>query len=153
MWEISNNTQITSFFVSMLFGAIYCVGYDVLRALRRAGINGVVAVAVQDVLFSLITAVISFLLMLVFACGEIRFYILSALLLGFLIFNYTLSPFLISVLSYAFCKLFTLKRRIFSSIYRLLDRFYRKTLKICDIMGNYFKKMGKKFKKNLKDMS
>ncbi len=91
MWEISNNTQLYSFFISCIFGAGYCAFYDVFRVVRKIITHTTVIIFFQDILYFTVIGIVTFLLQLAFSAGEIRAYLLLGILLGFVIYNFTLS--------------------------------------------------------------
>ena len=148
MWELSNNTQIISFLVAVLFGALYCVYYDIFRSIRAAGFNKPASVFWQDILFFLHTGVVTFLLMLVFANGEIRFYILFGILIGFLLFNFTLSRFLRRALTFVFKKSVAFLRVLKRMSKRLSFKISKDTRRVAE----FFKKISKKTAKTLKNL-
>ncbi len=148
MWETSNNTQIISFLMAVLFGTFYCAYYDIFRSIRAAGFNKPVSVFWQDIFFFLTTAIVTFLLMLVYSNGEIRFYILFGILIGFLSFNFTLSRFL--------RRLFTFVLKKFIAFFRVLkrsaERLSFKISKVARRIAEFFQKNCKKTAKTLKNL-
>ena len=146
MWEVSNYNQLISFIVSFAFGVLYCLVYDLLRSIRHVGFNGVLAVAIQDVLYFIVIAFVTFMIMLAYTCGEIRFYILFAIFLGFVVCNYTLSclfrKLLISVL--------TLLSRIWKASKRVIRRLKCKIVRLLRPMKDFLIKNLKKLLKTLK---
>ncbi len=99
MWEISNSEQVFSFFTALLFGVGYSVFYCILRAIRKSFRHNALAVFIEDILFFLITAITTFLLLLALTNGEIRFYMLLGIFLGFSLFYFTLCDFLSSIIA------------------------------------------------------
>ncbi len=150
MWEVSNYNQVISFAISLGFGALYCLAYDILRGIRHFGFNGVFWVAVQDVVYFTVIAFVTFMLMLAYTCGEIRFYILFAIFLGFIICNYTLSRIHRRVLVLflgQLVKLFGFTNRVFK---RIKLKFLRIFSRILDFLEKYLKKFIKTLKNVLK---
>lgn len=150
MWEISNNTQFFSFWIAALFGVIYCLFYDILRSLRKTVVFSAVAVFFQDIVYFIIIAVVTFMLMLSFTDGEIRAYILVGVLLGFVVCNFTVSLFFRKFLKFlfslilkgfnGFCKVFA----------RSLEFIFNKLGQFGSFLLKNFKKMLKFLKKILK---
>lgn len=93
MWEISNIGQSTAFLWSMLLGGILSVVYDIFRLDRMIFKRSVLAVALEDVLFFIISAISIFCLQLVTTNGQMRGFIFIGIIIGFLILRLTLSRF------------------------------------------------------------
>lgn len=85
--------QVNVFFMAMLCGVIIAVINEAFRFLRYIGFNSDVNVFIQDIVFMSIAAFISFCFALCFNKGNVRFFILLAELLGFLMFRYTVGLF------------------------------------------------------------
>lgn len=128
----------------MILGIIYCLLYDILRALRRAKKISDITVAVQDIIYFIIISPITFLYLLAATNGELRFYIFLGIFLGFLLFFYTVSQLWVAILKVCFSaifgifnKIFTLQNAFFSKTNRFLEKYFKKTV-------NFFKKALKK---------
>lgn len=128
----------------MILGIIYCLLYDILRALRRAKKFSDITVAVQDIIYFIIISPITFLYLLAATNGELRFYIFLGIFLGFLLFFYTVSRLWVAILKVCFSaifgifnKIFTLQNAFFSKTNRFLEKYFKKTV-------NFFKKALKK---------
>ncbi len=93
MWEISNIGQSTAFLWSVLLGGMLSVVYDIFRLDRMIFKRSVLAVALEDVLFFIITAMSIFCLQLVTTNGQIRSFIFIGIIVGFIILRLTLSRF------------------------------------------------------------
>ncbi len=102
MWEISNNRQLVSFLISLVFGVAYAMAYTVLKAVRRVVKHSAVGLFFEDIIFFEIISFITFLLLLSLVGGEIRFYILLAIFIGFVAFYFTLSKFFCRILAFVF---------------------------------------------------
>ncbi len=136
MWEISNSGQLLAFLVSFLFGIGYALFYTVFKALRRAFRHSNFSVFLEDIIYFEVIAFITFLLFLAFSNGEIRFFILLAIFLGFIAFYFTLSD----VFSRAIAWILRLLRRFVKQI----SAFVRRTLgifcKTVGVIGTYCRK-------------
>ena len=91
MWEISNLGQSTAFLWSVLLGGALSVIYDLFRLDRLIFNRSVIAVAIEDILFFIISGISIFCLQLVTTNGQIRTFIFIGVIIGFLIIRYTLS--------------------------------------------------------------
>ncbi len=151
MWEISNSGQLLSFFVSFLFGLGYGLFYTLFKAVRKAFRHGVFSVFLEDVVFSFIVAIITFLLFLAFSNGEIRFFMLIAIFFGFSAFYFTASNFLSRVIA----RILRFVFRVFSKAWRLLsvglDIFFKTIAKTALYCGKKLRILSKCLKKPLKE--
>lgn len=95
MWEIHSGDQAVTFLWSLLLGVLLCVFYDFFRAWRNVMSSRALSVAVQDIFFWLVSAVVTFLFMLARTGGEIRLFVLCGMAVGFSLFRFTLSRFTI----------------------------------------------------------
>ena len=91
MWEITNLGQSTAFLWSVLLGGALSVVYDLFRLDRLIFNRSVFAVAIEDVLFFVISAISIFCLQLITTNGQIRTFIFVGVIIGFLILRFTLS--------------------------------------------------------------
>lgn len=91
MWEIDLNGQTQTFAYSLCLGALACLFYDVIRAIRRVWRNSAVAVFFEDLLFWIISAFATFIFLMARTSGEIRGYVLACEFSGFILCRLTLS--------------------------------------------------------------
>ena len=61
MWEINNASQLIAFLTSLAVGCVFCLIYDIFRAIRKSFNRTRYAVFFEDILYSLICGVIGFL--------------------------------------------------------------------------------------------
>lgn len=91
MWEIDNLLQIINFARSLCLGAVFCLIYDILRALRTLFDFSAVSIFFQDIIFSLLSAFITFVFLLSVTNGELRGFVFISIAFGFLISRFTIS--------------------------------------------------------------
>lgn len=134
MWEFTNSDQLVSFFVSLLFGVFYCLFYDLFRAVRRVFKSSYIAIFAEDIIYFLVISFVTFFLLLAYAKGEIRVYILAALFFGFLLCRVTVSKYVLNIFDFflrlVFAVFLYIKRFIGGKIllfFSLFDKF----LKFC----------------------
>ncbi len=151
MWEISNSHQLISFLASLLFGVGYALFYTVFKALRRAFRHTGLAIFLEDIIFFQIISFITFLLFLAFSNGEIRFFMLLGIFLGFAAVYFILAD----ILSRALAWLLRFGARIigrilslFSAVFGFLGKTAGKTAAYC---GKKLRICYKYLKKPLKD--
>ena len=150
MWEISNSFQIFGFSCAFATGILLGVGYDFLRGFRKAGHPSVFNIAVSDVLFFLIAAVICFYMELALTAGRVRWYFLIGVFLGFLTERATLSRVFVPCIAFVSR---VIRKGIlnFSALLRCgLELIEVKMAKILRKSTLIIKKVGKTLKKLLK---
>ena len=151
MWEINNLSQLLGFIYSAALGGIYCLVYDVLRALRAEIKFGTAAVFLSDILYSLVCAAACFCFLLAVTAGEPRMFVFAGAAVGFLVIRLTLSKLWFFILSLALrAARFVFKRisvalgRIFPLIGAGIGLLGKKAKKIYDLSSNTLKKHLKK---------
>ncbi|MBP3481461.1 MAG: spore cortex biosynthesis protein YabQ [Clostridia bacterium] len=133
---ISLQNQAVIFLFAVCAGALISLIFDVFRVLRIALPHGVIATALEDLLFSLCTLAVILMFLMTFNNGVFRMYIAVGMALGFTLCHYTLGA-LIVLQARLIVKILTVVIRIiltpFRFILRLICKFFRKT-------GLFFKK-------------
>ena len=150
MWEINNNFQLISFLISCGVGIVYCLIYDVLRAIRKSCAVTDGTVFLQDIVYFVIISITTFMLLTALSNGEIRSYVIIGLLLGFLLCFCTFSKINLKVLVFIFSKFHFLSDWFVASINAMLDticRFLSETIEKTQKLLNNIKKI---FKNHLK---
>lgn len=112
MWEINNGFQLLSFSYAIILGIFFCLIYDIFKSLRLSFKFSALAIFFQDIIYFFIISIFSFLFFIAITGGEIRFFILLGLSLGFLISRITISK----VFLFIICKFLELLKWIFSKI-------------------------------------
>ena len=110
---------------SLLLGMFLCGVYDIFRISRLGGRAGVIIVFICDIAFSAITVASLLLLFFNLSFGRVRVYALAIVLLGFLLWRFTVSRVYI-----ALCiRIIKLIERILNSIKMrvkaVLNRLFR----------------------------
>lgn len=120
----------------MLRGVLILVLYDGIRIFRRIVPHGVLAVALEDVLYWIGTALLIFQLLYRENDGAVRGYALFAVAVGMLFYHQTVSGWLVShiagVLNWCLGILLKPFRAVYRKIVqvlRMVIRFYKKKLK------------------------
>ncbi|MBQ9919839.1 MAG: spore cortex biosynthesis protein YabQ [Clostridia bacterium] len=143
MWEISNTSQAVSFLYSIILGIIYALFYDFFRAVRIVKHHTAFSVFLQDLFYFFITAIVTFIYLLALTNGEIRAYVLVGILIGFLLFIFTISKYYIIALTFVL-------KLIFKFINLILKGFYIIIGKLDYLITIFLKNTLKCFKKGLK---
>lgn len=148
MWEINLAEQTLSFLLSLLLGVILCLKYDIFRAYRKIKKPTVIGVFIQDVLYFLICAVLTFLLMIITTSGQVRGYIFIGIVIGFAICRISLSVLFFKILVVLFgavAKIFMAVKRkttvLIKAIFRKIQGIAKKLLKFFKNVLFYRKKL------------
>lgn len=152
MWEINVGNQFATFLYSLCLGAVLCLFYDVLRALRKVGYNSFWTVFIGDIFFWTVSAFATFVFLLARTYGEIRGYVIASEFFGFVIFRLIFSRLFLKVFEFIFAS--------FKKLYFYLDMFFtviynkteRAVLRFFNVILNFFMLIAKKFKKLLKSI-
>ena len=153
MWEISNSFQIVSVFRSALLGGGLCLFYDVLRSIRKQGVNSFLAVFFQDLFFFFVLAPVTFFFLLALTNGELRAYFFVFVILGFTITRFTVSYVFSAVLNYILSLILKLLSGIKFVFYPLFKKINLILNKIFVFLSEKVKNMRKYIKKLLKKQS
>lgn len=100
MWEIDNFFQWKSVGIGVLFGLFIALIYEIFKVDRKLFKRSTATVFLGDIAFFIISALISFCLLLVCANGQVRVYLLISEILGFVIFRLTFSKIINLVFKY-----------------------------------------------------
>ncbi len=150
MWEIDISNQLFTFLLSVVLGFIFCIIYDLLRAVRKVGFNSATATFITDILYWIVIAFLTFIFLLARTNGEIRGYVLFCALGGFVIFRFTVSKLLFKLFVLIVCGMVKAVRLIHSVFYSIYDRFSNQINKVFTKFAKTCKRGLKKLKKLLK---
>lgn len=126
------------FLLSVLHGAGLTLGYDLLRALRRAFRHGLIAVSVEDFLFWLLAGFLTFCLAFFRTDGVIRGYVAVGIALGAILYHYTVSSLVVRSVSTLLAGI----RRLLCLIWRILSKPARKIWHILKKMIEFMHQKG-----------
>ncbi len=140
---IRQETAVFLFFV--LHGAGLTIFYDVLRALRRSIRHSLLLLSLEDFLFWMQAGFLTFYLSFRESDGAIRGYAAVGMLIGFTLYHFTLSPFIVNTLSVLFRFLLRLWRTFFHQLFRIL----RAAARPCRILWGFIQKNCKICKKRI----
>lgn len=130
MWEINLSGQVLSFFYAILLGVLLCFIYDFFKSLRLTFKPQSIVVFFQDILYFFIIALFSFIFFLIFTGGEIRFFILFGLSIGFLFWKSTFSRFSVIFFRYVL--------KFFQFIFTTVNSYI---LKFLSFLGSFLPKL------------
>ena len=139
--------QTTSFIAAFFTGAALCLVYDFFRILRLAFKPSRPAMFIQDIIFWLIAALVTFGLLLARCNGMIRGYAILGELLGFAACRNSISLVLMKISDAVIRGVRRVKRFLQRTILRPITRLTRK---FTDFLEKTSKKGGNILKKGLK---
>ena len=148
MWEINNGLQLIGFFRAFLLGGIFCLFYDVLRAIRTVKKATYLTVFFEDLAFFILIFPITFCYFLALTNGELRAYIFIALISGFLVSRVTVSVVILKIYIFVFKILI----RVFSAIKRFVNAILMRIKTFLNAFFKIFKKICLKIKKWVKKL-
>lgn len=90
------------FLSAVMHGILLTCFYDILRALRRAFVHSLTVVSAEDFLFWLAAGFATFCLLFERTDGVLRGYVAVGILLGALLYHYTVSRMLVKMLAALF---------------------------------------------------
>ena len=135
---IDSLSDVISVFISLLFGTTVSLIYDLFKAYRIAFKSSNVGIIIQDILFSIISAVLTYLLLYICVKGEIRWFVLIFEIIGFVLFRIYVSRITVKIIvniNFFINKAIILNlKRVFSFIETKINRFF----------DNFFDKISKK---------
>lgn len=111
---ISISEQALEFLAACLLGALLGALYDVFRIIRVAFPHGRIITIIEDILFWILSAGITFLFLLLFTEAQIRLYIMIGEILGFIVYYFS-----------AGCLVMKFSKWMVAQIKRLLGLLYR----------------------------
>jgi spore cortex biosynthesis protein YabQ len=91
--------ELQFFLISILWGGILLLAYDVLRILRRLVKHGVFLVAVQDLIFWLVASLFIFTMIYRENNGIIRGFSIIGMMLGIILYHFSISDILVKAVT------------------------------------------------------
>ncbi|MBO5371188.1 MAG: spore cortex biosynthesis protein YabQ [Lachnospiraceae bacterium] len=122
--------------ISLLFGMLLMLGYDVLRIFRRMVKHGAFLMAVEDGIYWLACAIGIFAMLYQENDGLLRWFVLAGVALGMLMENSWFSPWIIKI-----------SVKILSAILGVWNRIWNILGKPVKKVSSFFQKQLKKIKK------
>ena len=95
--ENTISSQAYSFFIYFISGMIIGIIFDIFRILRKSFKTNDFVTYIEDILFWIITGIFLIFILFKFSFGQIRFYTIFALIIGFVLYLFTISKLFIKV--------------------------------------------------------
>lgn len=143
MYMISSSEQLRGLFLSVGFGFLLGVVYDVFRIIRLLITSKKTGVYIQDILYIIFCAFTSFIFILTVTGGNLRFYILLGCLTGWLVYYFSFGVFAMRVGDAAVRGI----RRLFGFVFRIIFSPFKL---IFNAIKSVSRKSGKFFGKKLR---
>lgn len=124
--------------------------YDVFRIIRRVHVHGCLWIAVEDFCYWLCSALYIFYVLMKENNGVIRWFFVFGILLGMLVYNVTISPFLVGILSKAIRNILNVIEKILKIVLKPIWYLWIKVKKFFRFGGKKSKKALKKCYKTIK---
>ncbi len=140
---LSEQTEI--FFLSLGFGFLLGIVYDIFRTLRLIISRSAIFTVFMDILYFVLCAVLIFSFNLVVDSGKIRIYVLLGDVLGWLIYYFSLGEISVKVSNKIISSFRKLFRSVSKPFLRLKNRFGKKI----SGLTSFSKKIIRKFNKKL----
>lgn len=144
------NLQLQFFGVSILWGAILLVIYDVLRIFRRIVKHGRAWVALEDMIFWTISGILIFKMMYQQNNGIIRGFSIMGMAIGMIVYNKLLSNHLVKGISFGIHKIFEFIKKVIHFLTSPLRFLLRKVRVFLEFILKGLKKSGRFIGKALK---
>ena len=145
---IMAQNQAYLFIVFSLTGVIIVLLFDFFRILRRSFKTSNIITYFEDVLFWILTGVLILYNIWYFNNGEIRIYMFLGIIMGGLIYMFTLSNIIISLLSKILISIVKVLELPFKTLFSIFHKFFTVIMKI---FNNFPKKLKIKKGKMVKD--
>lgn len=113
--------QMQFFMISILWGAIILLAYDVLRILRRLIKHNNIILAIQDLIFWIVASVFIFAMIYKENDGIIRGFAVMGVTIGMVLYHFIVSTFLVNTIT----KLIQLLLSPFVFVINSIKRFFR----------------------------
>lgn len=144
------SAELSFFLHAAIIGVILSAVYDMLRIVRRVRVHGCVGVAIEDGIYWLGTALyISYVLMKE-NNGVIRWFFVLGMLLGMLVYNLTISRYIVGFVSKIMNRILDIVVKVLDVVLKPLRVIMKKSSRLIERSGSKGKKTGRKVKNILK---
>lgn len=149
---LSLSTQTKSFLLSLGFGLIIGILYDLLRVIRLLFFSSKIALFITDFLFSLISCILTFLFCLCVSNGEVRLYIIVGEIIGFGVFYFSFGAVAVKFSEKTVNKILKIIKRIISFIFSPFIKLFAVVSIKCTKIRKKVQKKAKNCKENAKSL-
>lgn len=135
--QVESSGQLLTFGLGILFGCVACIVYDLLYTTRCVFRHNIWYITGIDVIYFFLLSLAVYCFLLVRCNGEVRLFPLLAMLVGFALIKFSVSPWIRIGLTTVYRWCFAVLKWILHPFYRffryfshLLYRFYQLTKNI-----------------------
>ena len=142
-------TQSFTFIIFIFVGILIGIVFDIFRIIRRSFKTPDFITYIEDILFWIISGTLLLFCIFTFNNGELRLYLFVSIILGNLIYIFTLSKYFIKVNTY----LINILKKILYYFYSIIKKIYNPPVRFLkNIKINLTKNM-KKTRKNIQNLN
>lgn len=145
-------SEVAIFVQSFFAGLLVILAYDLLRIFRRIMKHGVIVIAVEDLVFWIACGLFLFQTLYRINDGVIRWFSISGIAFGMLIYNFSLSNFLVTNISNIVNKILEVIRKFIHIVTTPFRWILKKIFGILKFLYKKIEKFGKFIKKRLKKL-
>lgn len=127
--------EIDTFLKAIYLGALMCFVYDILRIFRRIRTRGTVAVGIEDIICWFVAAIIMFVFIYKYNNGNIRAYIIVAMVIGIFVYEGAIGKFVVKYLTLLIKKILSLIDNTFGKIFKKALKVLKKCFKPFTILN------------------
>lgn len=138
------------FLVSILYGVLILLAYDILRIIRRIIVHAWFWLAIEDILFWIISGFCIFQMMYVQNSGALRGFSVVGMGIGMIGYHYTISEYAVDGITFLFKKIIEIIIKIIKTVWKPFGWFCRRVRWTFGWLGKKLKKVVKTFVKSLK---
>lgn len=139
---INSSKDVISVLIGLIIGMIIAFIYDIFKSFRKVLNSKKIVICFQDIIYSLLISIITFLILFVYEYGQMRWFVLLSQLLGFIFYRVYISLFVIKTIT---STLKFLKTKLISPILKIL-KLFSNCLNL--YLDKIFYKISKKFLKH-----
>ncbi len=143
LYSLSLAQQTKGFLLSLGFGLIMGIFYDIFRIIRISISNGKIATIIFDILYCIFLCFFGFLFCLTVNEGEIRLYLLLGATVGFCVYYFSLGVIIFSLSE----RIVSLTKKFIKTIFNIITFPFRWAF---GKLRNLFNKIFIKSRKNTK---
>ena len=141
--------ELKLFLLSVLWGALILVIYDVIRIIRRLIKHNIIFTTIQDILFWAAVSLLIFAMLYVNNDGIIRGFSVIGMGIGMVLYHYILSDFIVNNITKLIHILFKPLRMLLRCLKKLLLKLLRRLRRVERLIINRLKKINKSVKINI----
>lgn len=152
--HINNLEQLTNFIYFIITGMVLGIVFDIFRILRKSFKTSDLVTNIEDILFGIITGIVLLFTIFLFNSGELRLYLFLGIIFGIILYLLLISKYFIKInveIIKIIKKFIILITKPFIILQKFIKKIFFKPISfICINLKLLFKKILKKFSKNIK---